>query len=64
MTHAISTQKHLDFTNIQLGSGRKLVNIESSFTYDLEGGNPHTLTVAIPPPFASAQVAAYMVELY
>ena len=64
MTHAISTQKHSDFTNIQLGYGRKLVNIESSFTYDLEGGDPHTLTVAVPPAFASAQAAAEMVEVY
>src|ERR1022692_2466299 len=64
MTHAISTQKHSDFTNIQLGYGRKLVNIESSFTYDLEGGDPHTITIAVPPAFASAQAAADMVEIY
>jgi hypothetical protein len=64
MTHAISTQKHSDFSNIQLGYGRKLVNIESSFTYDLEGGDPHTITIAVPPAFASAQAAADMIEVY
>jgi hypothetical protein len=64
MTHAISTQKHSDFTNIQLGYGRKLVNIESSFAYDLDGGDPHTITIAVPPAFASAQAAADMVEVY
>jgi hypothetical protein len=64
MTHAISTQKHSDFTNIQLGYGRKLVNIESSFTYDLEGGDPHTFPIPPPPAFASAEAAAEMVELY
>jgi hypothetical protein len=64
MTHAISTQKHSDFTSIQLGYGRKLVNIESSFAYDLEGGDPHTITLAVPPAFASAQAAADMVEVY
>jgi membrane-associated phospholipid phosphatase len=64
MIHAISTQQHSDFTNILLGYGRKLVNIESSFTYDLEGGDPHTFPIPVPPAFSSAQAAAEMVELY
>jgi membrane-associated phospholipid phosphatase len=64
LLHAVSTQKHSDCTSIQLGYGRKLVNIESSWTYDLDGGDPHTMTVAIPPAFASAHIAADMVELY
>jgi len=64
MISAIATQRHSDFTNIQLGYGRKLVNIESSFTYDLEGGDPHTFSIPIPPAFNSAQAAAEMVELY
>jgi hypothetical protein len=64
MTHAISTQEHADFSNIALGSGRKLVNIEAAFAYDLEGGDPHTFAIPIPPAFSSAQAAADMVELY
>ena len=64
MIHAISTQRHSDFTSIQLGYGRKLVNIESAFAYDLEGGDPHTFSLPIPPTFNSAQAAAEMVELY
>ncbi len=64
MIHAISTQRHADFTNIALGYGRKLVNIESSFTYDLIGSDPHTVAIPIPPAFSSAESAAEMVELY
>jgi PAP2 superfamily len=64
MISAIKTERHADFTNIQLGYGRKLVNIESAFTYDLEGGDPHTFPIAIPPAFSSAQMAADMVEVY
>ena len=64
MTHAIATQEHADFANIALGSGRKLVNIEAAFVYELEGGDPHTFAIPAPPAFSSAQAAAEMVELY
>jgi hypothetical protein len=64
MTYAISTQRHADFTNIQLGYGRKFVDIEAAFAYELEGGDPHTFGLPLPPAFSSAQAAADMVELY
>ena len=64
MLHALDTQQHRDFENIPLGYGRKFVNMQSAFTYDLEGGDPHTFSMPIPPAFASAQAAAEMVELY
>ena len=61
---ALSTQKHSDAENILIGNGRKLVNPEGAFTYDMEGGDSHTFTAAPAPAFASAQAAAEMVELY
>ena len=64
MLHAISTQKHEDFEKIPIGYGRKLVNIESAFTYDLEGGDSCTFSMPPAPAFDSAEVAAEMVELY
>ena len=47
-----------------IGNGRKLVNPEGAFTYDLEGGDSHTFSAAPAPAFASAQATAEMVELY
>ncbi len=64
MLHALTTQQHSDFEAIPLGYGRKFVNMESAFTYDLEGGDPHTFSMPVPPSFPSAQAAAEMVELY
>jgi hypothetical protein len=61
---ALSTQKHSDAESILIGNGRKLVNLEGAFTYDMEGGDSHTFTAAPAPAFASAQAAAEMVELY
>jgi hypothetical protein len=64
LLYALSTQQHSDFEKIPIGFGRKLVNCESAFTYDLEGGDSQTFTMPVPPAFNSAQVAAEMVELY
>ena len=64
MLYAFSTGRHADFENITTAYGRKLVNMESAFTYDLEGGDSHTFTIPVPPAFGSAQAAAEMVELY
>ena len=61
---AVNSQKHSDAENIIIGYGRKLVNLEAGFAYDLEGGDSHTFTSAPPPTFASAQTAVEMVELY
>jgi len=64
LTHALSTQLHSDFEKIPIGYGRKLVNIESAFTYDLEGGDCCTFAILVPPAFSSQEAAAEMVELY
>jgi PAP2 superfamily len=61
---ALYTQKHSDAENILIGNGRKLVNLEGAFTYDMEGGDSHTFTATPAPAFAGAQAAAEMVELY
>ena len=61
---ALTSQKHSDAENIIIGFGRKLVNLESGFAYDLEGGDSHTFTAVPPPAFASAQTGAEMIELY
>lgn len=61
---AINSQQHSDAENIIIGFGRKLVDLESGFAYDLEGGDSHTFTSLPPPTFASAQTAGEMIELY
>ena len=61
---ALNSQRHSDAEAIIIGYGRKLVDLESGFAYDLEGGDSHTFTSLPPPAFASAQTAAEMIELY
>jgi hypothetical protein len=64
LLYALSTRKHSDFEKVPLGYVRKLVNPESAFTYDLDGGDSQTFEMPPPPAFASSQAAAEMVELY
>ena len=64
LLYALSTQQHSDFEKIPIGYVRKMVNPESAFAYDLDGGDSHTFDMLPPPAFASAQAAAEMVELY
>jgi hypothetical protein len=61
---AVYSQKHSDAEAIILGYGRKLVDLEAGFAYDLEGGDSHTFTSAPPPAFASELAGVEMVELY
>jgi hypothetical protein len=64
LLHAVTTQKYSDAEKIILGFPRKLVNIGSAFSFDLDGGDPQTFELPPPPAFASSQMAAEMVELY
>lgn len=64
LLHAVSTQKHADFEAIPIGYVRKMVNAESAFTYEMDGGDSHTFDMLPPPAFSSSQAAAEMVELY
>ena len=61
---AVYSQKHSDAEAIILGYGRKLVDLEAGFAYDLEGGDSHTFTSAPPPAFASELAGVEMIELY
>jgi len=61
---ALSTQKHSDAESILIGNGRKLVNLEGAFNYDMEGADSHTFSAVPAPAFASEQASAEMVELY
>jgi hypothetical protein len=61
---AVTSQKHSDAQNITIGYGRKMVDLESGFAYDLEGGDSHTFTSAPPPAFASELAGVEMIELY
>jgi hypothetical protein len=64
LLHAISTGQHSDFENIDRGSGMKLVNPQSAYTWELEGLDSHQLACPPAPAVGSAQGAAEMVELY
>ena len=39
LLYALSTQQHSDFKKIPIGYVRKMVNPESAFAYDLDGGD-------------------------
>ncbi len=52
------------FEAIPLGGAAKLASPQGALAYVLEGPDPQSLTVAIPPAFNSAQEAAEMAELY
>ncbi|WP_308447225.1 vanadium-dependent haloperoxidase [Alkalihalobacterium chitinilyticum] len=52
------------FENIPLGGGRKLVNPQAAYAYELVGPDSHQLVLPPPPPFSSAQLAGEMVEDY
>ncbi|MEP6716269.1 MAG: vanadium-dependent haloperoxidase [Terriglobia bacterium] len=61
---AITSQSHADAEKIQLGLGRKFVDIEASFAYNMDGADTYTFSIPPAPAFNSAQIAAEMVELY
>ncbi|MFN8487212.1 MAG: vanadium-dependent haloperoxidase [Caldilineaceae bacterium] len=49
---------------IPLGGKVKLANPQAAFAFQLEGMDTHNLTLPPAPTFASAEIAAEMVELY
>lgn len=49
---------------IPIGGQVKLANPQAAFAFHLEGGELHNLTLPPAPAFASAEIAAEMVELY
>ena len=64
LLYALSTGKQADFENIDRGSGMKLVNPQSAYAFQMEGGDSHRFGLPPPPAFSSADAASEMVELY
>lgn len=61
---ALSNGAPEDFERIQLGGTTRLASPQSAFAYTLEGPDTHALALPPPPAFASAGMAADMVEVY
>lgn len=67
LVFATQTGIHSAYEDIPLGSGtdgRKLISPQAGWNYDLEGGDAQSYSIPPAPKFASAEVAAEMVELY
>jgi hypothetical protein len=61
---ALESGKHSEFEMLQRGSGRRLVNPQAGYAYNLEGGDSHRFGIPPPPSIASKGSAAEMIELY
>ncbi len=57
LLHAISSGQHSDFENVARGSGMKLIDPQSAYTYELEGLDSHQLACPAAPNLSSAQAA-------
>lgn len=64
LLQAISSGRNVDFEAIVRGSGMKLVDPQSAYTYELEGADSHRWAAEPAPSFSSAQAAAELGELY
>lgn len=66
LVFATQTGINEEYEKITMGlaGGRKLTNPQAGWAYDLEGGDAQSYTIPPAPKFASAEVAAEMVELY
>jgi membrane-associated phospholipid phosphatase len=61
---AIASGKTADFNAVPVGGNLKLTNVEAAYTFTLHGADSHHIGIAASPPFASAESAADMVEVY
>lgn len=61
---AIQSGKHSDFERLPRGGGRRLSNPQSSYTFHLEGGDPHSFDIPPAPSIASPAAAFETSELY
>jgi hypothetical protein len=64
LLQAINSSKPSDFDQVPLGGTARLANPQSAFAFELEGADPHSLSVQPPPRFASEEFAGEMVEDY
>ncbi|MCI0337512.1 MAG: vanadium-dependent haloperoxidase [Acidobacteria bacterium] len=64
LLQALKTCKNDDYELIQLGGSVKLANPQAAMAFEMEGADPHHLSMPPPPSFNSAEQAGEMVELY
>jgi hypothetical protein len=61
---AANSRSHAAFEALPLGGARKMTNPEAGLAFDLIGSDAHALAIPPPPAFASAEMAAELVQLY
>jgi PAP2 superfamily len=64
LLQAIDSSKPSDFDEVPLGGTARLANPQSAFAFELEGADPHSLSVQPPPRFADEEFAGEMAEDY
>jgi hypothetical protein len=64
LLQAINSSKPSDFDQVPLGGTARLANPQSAFAFELEGAEPHSLSVQPPPRFADEEFAGEMAEDY
>jgi PAP2 superfamily len=64
LLQAISSGKPSAFDQVPLGGTARLANPQSAFAFELEGADPHSLSVQPPPRFADEEFAGEMAECY
>jgi hypothetical protein len=64
LLQAINGSKPSAFDEVPLGGTARLANPQSAFAFELEGADPHSLSVQPPPRFAYEEFAGEMAEDY
>jgi len=64
LLRAIGSGNPEDFARIRMGGVRPLTNPLSGLAFEFQGADSHSLAMAPPPAFASAEQAGELVELY
>jgi hypothetical protein len=64
LVHAMETADPDDFELIPMGGAARLANPQAGFAFGFAGADPFATTMPAAPDFASAEIAAEMVELY
>jgi hypothetical protein len=64
LLQAIRSGSPDDFDRVPLGGKVKLANPQAAFAFELEGADPHALTIEPPPRFADEAFAGEMAECY
>ncbi len=64
MIHALSAGKPSDFLKIPVGGNLKLLNPQGTYSFGLEGADPHDFRIAPAPAFSSAEKASETAEVY